>query len=239
MKHSAQIMQELETISPFLAAATKHTPYTVDASYFEALPYLILAQLDLPAPTMEVPTGYFDQLPQQLLQKIHSQAITDELNTVAPVLNTISKIVPYQVPEQYFEQLQPIRGKTGANVGKVIAMPAAKLVLRWAAAAVVVLGLGFGGQWLLRFNDATPETAQTTGPAMDTAADAAATAAVFAGIDDTTLTAYVQQQLDPQDTEPNTIYLTIPDNFESALQNFSAADLEAHINNTPEIPKNG
>jgi len=239
MKHSAQIMQELETISPLLAGATKHTPYTVDPSYFEALPHFILAQLDLPAPALEVPAGYFDQLPEQLLQRIRSQSVTDELNTLAPALNTISKVMPYKVPAQYFEQLQPRRSKTGTAAGKVFALPASKLVLRWAAAAVLVLGLGFGGQWLSTLNDAAPETAKTTAPAMDTAADTDATANVFAGIDDTTLTAYMQQQLDAQDTEPNSIYLTIPDNFEAALQNFSAADLEAHISNTPEIPKNG
>ncbi|SFD24845.1 hypothetical protein SAMN05518672_1011256 [Chitinophaga sp. CF118] len=50
----------------------------------------------------DVPAGYFEQLPAQIMQKI---AVQEELETISPLLAEGSKTLPLSVPSGYFEQL--------------------------------------------------------------------------------------------------------------------------------------
>lgn len=61
-----------------------------------------------PGNIYRVPTGYFDNLPEQILYRIKSidtVAVTDELAHVSPFLAAVSRKTPYTVPAEYFEQL--------------------------------------------------------------------------------------------------------------------------------------
>lgn len=53
----------------------------------------------------EVPAGYFEQLPAQIMQKIHAEEIQDELINTSPLLADVPKTVPFSTPAGYFEQL--------------------------------------------------------------------------------------------------------------------------------------
>ena len=59
-------------------------------------------------PPFEVPAGYFDALPSQVIAKIKllSQTSDEELTGVSPLLAGIPKEMPYAVPNGYFESLE-------------------------------------------------------------------------------------------------------------------------------------
>lgn len=62
----------------------------------------------VPQPTYAVPTGYFEGLAGQVLNRIKTLEAgnaVDELNVVSPMLVNLSKEMPYQVPHGYFEGL--------------------------------------------------------------------------------------------------------------------------------------
>lgn len=52
----------------------------------------------------EVPGGYFEQLPEEILQKVHIADVQDELETLSPLLAGMSKSLPLSVPQDYFRQ---------------------------------------------------------------------------------------------------------------------------------------
>lgn len=52
-----------------------------------------------------VPAGYFEQLPGQILQKVHAADVQEELETLSPLLAGVPKSLPLSVPPDYFKQL--------------------------------------------------------------------------------------------------------------------------------------
>ena len=57
-------------------------------------------------PTMgDVPAGYFEQLPLQIMQKIRSEEMQEELINISPLLADFPKTFPLSAPTGYFEQL--------------------------------------------------------------------------------------------------------------------------------------
>ena len=56
---------------------------------------------------MQVPDGYFDALPGLVMAKIKavSSSGTDESADISPLLSSISKDMPYTVPQEYFQSL--------------------------------------------------------------------------------------------------------------------------------------
>lgn len=140
MSEVNDIVKELEELQSPLAGMPRTMPYAVPAGYFALLEESVAAgisfaedqQLSTPGKAMpyEVPGGYFDKLPEHIL---------------ATAQNKISKELAYIVPEGYFDQLP------GAILGKVKKereTPKKKTIplwknLAWAAAAVVLLSVGF------------------------------------------------------------------------------------------------
>ena len=86
-----------------------------------------LAELN-PHSTYEVPTGYFEGLADQVLNRIkalEATSLQDELRHLSPLLSQLSKGMPYAVPEGYFEGLefQVVSGafeRTGAPAGQSV-----------------------------------------------------------------------------------------------------------------------
>jgi hypothetical protein len=76
-----QIFAELQGISSFLAGIPRRSPYAA-------------------------PVGYFDQLPQLMLQKIQSaDNPQQELAALSPLLAGLSKKSPFTAPDGYFNQV--------------------------------------------------------------------------------------------------------------------------------------
>ena len=101
----------------------KKMPYQVPAGYFENLAEDILGKVNM---EQLVPEGYFDALPAILLNKVRHLEVSQELETVAPLLNTISKQPVQAVPEGYFEQL-----KSSAEQLILQRPPAIKKITGW------------------------------------------------------------------------------------------------------------
>lgn len=139
MKHSDEILEELQAVSPYLAAMPRGNPYVVPVGYFESLPAAITAESEdkilfnsILNIAYSVPENYFEGLAQNIMTKI---AITEEdnLSEEAPILYSLTRQPVYSVPEGYFAQVIPIPGaKT-----KVVAIKSYRRVIQYAAAAMV------------------------------------------------------------------------------------------------------
>jgi len=104
MNRSIDILNELEGISPVLAAVGNTNVYTVPEGYFETISLTVLATVNNePVATGNAPEGYFDSLSNAILSKIEGTA-ANELQQLSPLLSGIKKINPFEVPENYFEQ---------------------------------------------------------------------------------------------------------------------------------------
>lgn len=96
MHKNTDIQSELETISPFWQTMSATMPYQVPAQYFEELHGIVRASIE-------------------------KEAVYAELESVAPLLNTIPKINVYQQPAA--------KQKTPATIFNIT---------RWAVAAVFI-----------------------------------------------------------------------------------------------------
>jgi len=130
MNAKNEISEELRLLSAVVNDISRETPYRVPAGYFDGFPALILSltgevtgtegpffATDEHKPlTFSVPEGYFEGFAQGLLDKIKAgqtkvQVLDDprqELAQLSPVLNSISRQLPYQTPQGFFEELSPI-----------------------------------------------------------------------------------------------------------------------------------
>jgi len=198
MASSEHILNEIKEISPLLADMIRTNPYTLPQGYFEGLPDAIFKKIaeepvKLPAAavTYRVPANYFENLPDLILSNIQkSGEIQEELEAVAPLLNTISKAQVFSLPDGYFEKLQP------RIYNNSVAQEQAKLVKfrnygRWIqyAAAAMVTGILITGAFFFtdsnsyleqekkgRIQQGIPDTARDAGilkPELDSADETA------------------------------------------------------------------
>ena len=146
MENRQHIQAELVQEQPILAALSPLLPYQVPAGYFEMLPGRVLSKIGagtaLPlvgTAGFSIPEGYFEGLPASILAKIHAaKSVTDgvhgELSQVAPLLNTVSKEMVYQVPAGYFQQLHPEHTTEKKKPAKIVSIT--RKWMQYAAAAV-------------------------------------------------------------------------------------------------------
>lgn len=118
MDYLSPIENELNSVSPLLAGLQRHTLFSV-------------------------PAGYFDGLPDRIMQKIRlledkKDTAADELVDIAPLLHAMARRNVYAVPEGYFEQaiVQP--------PARVVLMQRPRKWMRYAAAAVLTGAIGTG-----------------------------------------------------------------------------------------------
>lgn len=122
MKHSVNILNELQEISLLVAQVGCSNPYSVPEGYFAGLPDQVLSRIRageevLPPVLREasghaytVPAGYFDQLADTLLRRVKadddSLSAEEELSVLSPLLSGIGKKIPFQAPAGYFAGLE-------------------------------------------------------------------------------------------------------------------------------------
>lgn len=120
MNSKNYIVQELKEICPFIAKISKTNVYSVSPSYFNDLCKEILNRIILIkeraynfpsfAP-FSIPEDYFQNLSEVILQKVisyHNQSneVVEEMDGIAPLLNTISKKQVYSVPPDFFDKVE-------------------------------------------------------------------------------------------------------------------------------------
>ncbi len=115
MENRNDILNELEMLSPVIAAMEKVNVFTVPQGYFEHLGADIMMGIETengsnntPSLAGDVPAGYFDNLAGSILAKIKTQQPADaatEIRALSPMLYSIQNEKVYEVPTGYFEGL--------------------------------------------------------------------------------------------------------------------------------------
>jgi hypothetical protein len=151
MKIADNILQELQEVAPALITCMGQATYTIPPDYFNQLPFEIMAEIQLQAFKQEnniqpftIPNSYFDGLSKDILSKIKSQnsnnsAVFNELETIAPLLNSIDKQPPNAIPDGYFNKLEVNTTNT-----KVVPFRSVARFVNYAAAAMIVGILSVG-----------------------------------------------------------------------------------------------
>ncbi|RYE23605.1 MAG: hypothetical protein EOP51_09985 [Sphingobacteriales bacterium] len=194
MQPGKEILDELRGLSSYLATVNRVVPFTVPDGYFDRIPAAMLqgvlaadSDMDITLSAArtnpyQVPQGYFDALSDSVLSLVLEEK----------ELSFLPKASIIAVPEGYFDTL-PQRMLAAAKAEE---KPATKVIplgntlwknLRWAAAAGLIAGIGFGGYRMMRPNVATHVTA---------------TASVeqrLAQMPDATINHYIQQNIDDFD----------------------------------------
>lgn len=166
MTRSKDILKELEDISPVVAQLNPVVPYQVPEVYFDTLSSVIMARiatggneenslLQVAGKQMpqDVPAGYFETLADDILSKINKQqeqSVMEELNEWSPLLASISKTNVYEVPAGYFDGVAATVAEQTTTATKVVSIFSRKLLIRYAAAAVVFTMIAFGMNLMLQ-----------------------------------------------------------------------------------------
>jgi hypothetical protein len=138
MQAKNEISEELRLLSAIVSGISRETPYEAPAGYFDGFSARVLSLIgseeragepsfaiegDKPL-TFSVPEGYFDGFAENLLNRIKAgQGVgwtnsgtetrvklgaMGELEELSPLLNSISREMPYETPKGYFASLSPI-----------------------------------------------------------------------------------------------------------------------------------
>lgn len=117
MENKTDILNELQELSPVLAAMEKTNVFTVPEGYFEHLGTDImmgikhekgLGENKVDRVNSDVPAGYFDSLAATIIDKIKAQASEDaltEIRALSPMLYSIQNENVFEIPQGYFENL--------------------------------------------------------------------------------------------------------------------------------------
>jgi hypothetical protein len=124
-----------------------------------------VANLDHTFPLV-VPEGYFESLPDKILQRIREmETPAEELESLSPLLAGMEKKTPFAVPEGYFESLasrvsidiaatDQIEPAKPAAPARVVSIGSFRNWTRYAAAAVVTAVIAGSAFYFLRTQDA-------------------------------------------------------------------------------------
>ena len=115
MENRIDILNELQALSPTIAAIEKVNVFTVPQGYFESLLADILMGIEAEnghthsvSAVTDVPAGYFDTLAGSILNKIKAQEIDEAdaaINTLSAELISIGSKNVFEVPDGYFDTL--------------------------------------------------------------------------------------------------------------------------------------
>ncbi len=147
MENKNTILFELQEISPAVANLNRDNVYSIPTGYFDGLPTAILAKMKsqtmfdgVKAILYTTPNGYFTDLAENIMAKIKienssSNESFNELESIAPTLNSISKENVYHLPIGYFEGLKT--GIPNNQKVKIVSFSKWRKVVSYAAAAVL------------------------------------------------------------------------------------------------------
>ena len=149
MNTANDIQEELMNMGSSLAGISRTMPYAVPVNYFDHLPAETLKTAIEESPawskaaTYNTPDGYFEKFADNILNIIKAENIG----------TLISREMPHSLPATYFEGL-PAQMLLAAKKSDIAKKTATRISLgqrnsfrqvRWAAAAVLLICIGFGG----------------------------------------------------------------------------------------------
>ena len=111
MENEKDILNELQSISPLIAAIGKVNVFSVPDGYFDSISDTVIMTLNegfsvdgisnFSTSSDDIPAGYFDKLADSILDKIKKQ----EAGELPAIFSTIKKDQLFQVPGNYFDTL--------------------------------------------------------------------------------------------------------------------------------------
>ena len=114
MNTNKDILNELLAISPVVAAIPRVNVYNTYDNYFEEIQAVVMAKVkgSLLSTTNEyaLPVGYFEKLSADILQKVKTYDVTEELKNVSSTVANIGNRNVYSVADNYFENLNLQKG---------------------------------------------------------------------------------------------------------------------------------
>lgn len=169
MERSAEILSELQEISPLLASIDAKNVLEVPEGYFSALEKRIVGHvlfyLNKAEESWSVPQGYFETLSDRILTKIKDEDVRQEIKTISPALNYLKDENVFSVPENYFEELSDhIFDKINQKDTQVISLKKVRRIWQYAAAAAVTAGIFIGSLFI--FNNNNNNNNSSTAPEM-------------------------------------------------------------------------
>jgi len=198
MNAATDIVKELEEMGSPLAKLPRVMPFNIPEGYFSSFPEMVQSiahesdpVLDLPK-TMPytLPAGYFETFSTNIIDKVTEPVFA---KTAAPA---------FEVPAGYFEgfaqnmlatakaaDIQAAPQVAEVQQPKTIAFRPQWKAMRWAAAAILLLGIGIGSYKMADFNAATP------------ANPAASAERQLAMLDKKVISSYVKHNIDDFDME--------------------------------------
>ncbi len=215
-------LDENHASAPHLVNISNKNLYTTPNGYFEGLADVMMDKIYKAESKTAVPQGYFESLPDILLSKIHGMEVQQELEELAPILNTIDKQPVHFVPQGYFENLQPATEETATAETKVISIKRKTNWLKYAVAACFTGALAFTTFSIINKKTVIePVVAININEA-------------FSKLSDTTLENYFNKEA--TNIEPNTIaYQEVEDDdIKDFLKEFSDEDLQQYLKNEGE-----
>jgi hypothetical protein len=159
--------QQTESVMPeVIGQAGKSLLFDLPATYFAQFPQAMMERIkaaEAPSSTEEleilspllsgmkrkapfaVPTGYFSELPDNLVSGMQAvEFVKEELEELSPLLAGLRQQRCFDVPDGYFDSLAAKvldQVKFRQPVGKVVTMGRTRAWLKYAAAAAAVVGL--------------------------------------------------------------------------------------------------
>ncbi len=166
MENKQSIQEELMEIGPTIASIHSGNVYQVPADYFENFAHDVLKRIQTGEEPVyhftrsnpySVPVQYFDNLSENIINKINIQKqVIEELEAVAPILNTISKEPLYNVPGDYFDSL-----KLNNNVNPTVKVVNLSLWKKFSKYAVAAIITGFVAVGIFLFQNNPTDKIQT------------------------------------------------------------------------------
>lgn len=154
MKERNDILTELESVSPALAAMDKVNIFRAPEGYFIALPQRVSTSVFFEQHSKkqvsDIPDNYFDQLSNKILTKIKDRNTSsnagEELKDISPLIYSLKDKNVFKAPPAYFESLSDrVVNKVKPERAKIISLHTTRKWWRLAAAAMIAALIGIWG----------------------------------------------------------------------------------------------
>lgn len=227
MALSKNILNELKELAPAVANIHYNNPYTVPMGYFENFSDTLIEvvrQKGIRSSNnpYSISADYFDGLASNILAKIKTieaeknNEVFEELENVAPLLNTISKENVLYLPENYFNTLKVNSAATKeVKVAKVVSIGSnARKWFTYAAAASVLFILSTTSFLYVNHHMKNVDRSLTIGQRLAT-------------LDDKEIINYLQNDVD--DFDPNNTSVEEDSDINHLLINASDEEIENYL----------
>lgn len=191
MKNLNEISDELKALSATVASIPNRNPYFLPENYFANFPSVVLDKIATGIPfcaksPLELPADYFQNFPGMMMQRIRSEEALEINDELPPLLASVSKEMPYHLPENYFANNH--FHIPAAEPRKPVLMKPVHSFRRYAVAASVTALIALGGWLFLSPPAASSDSAINYQEARNLNIDAE-----LSTVDATTLDAYLAE----------------------------------------------